>query len=330
MKLASLKNGRDGRLVVVSADLSRMVPAEAVAPTMQAALDDWANAEPKLREIAAALEAGNAAGAEPFDQAACAAPLPRAYQWADGSVYLNHMELVRKARGAVMPESFLQAPLMYQGGSDTMDGPRDPILCQDEAWGIDLEAEITVITDDVPMGVSADEAAAHIKLVLLCNDVSLRNLIPDELSKGFGFFQGKPATSFSPVAVTPDALGDAWDGRKLHGKLVTEINGKRIGAPDAGVDMYFDFARLIAHAAKSRRLSAGTIIGSGTVSNHDRSVGSCCLAEIRTIETIEKGKPETPFMSFGDVVRIDMADAAGKSIFGTIEQRVERYDPPQA
>jgi fumarylacetoacetate (FAA) hydrolase len=330
MKLASLKSGRDGRLVVVSADLSRMAPAQAVAPTLQAALDDWAGAEPALREIAAALEAGKAEGAAPFDPAACAAPLPRAYQWADGSVYLNHMELVRKARGATMPESFLAAPLMYQGGSDTMDGPRDPILSADESWGIDIEAEVAAITDDVPMGISADDAAAHIKLVLLCNDVSLRNLIPDELSKGFGFFQGKPATSFSPIAATPDALGDAWDGRKLHGALIAEINGTRIGAPDAGVDMYFDFAQLIAHAAKSRRLSAGTIIGSGTVSNRDRSAGSCCLAEIRTIETIEKGKPETPFLSFGDTVRIDMTDSSGRSIFGVIEQRVERYDPPGA
>jgi fumarylacetoacetate (FAA) hydrolase len=330
MKLASLKAGRDGRLVLVSDDLGRMTPAGAPTPTMQTALDNWQEAEPRLRALADALERNNAPDTVPFDPALCAAPLPRAYQWADGSVYLNHMELVRRARGAEMPESFLSDPLIYQGGSDTLCGARDPILCADEAWGIDMEAEVAVITDDVPMGVSPEAAAGHIKLVLLCNDVSLRNLIPGELGKGFGFYQSKPATAFSPVAVTPDALGAAWDGRKLHGAVSVTLNGARIGAPDAGVDMYFDFPALIAHAAKTRFLSAGTIVGSGTVSNRDRAAGSCCLAELRTIETIEKGKPETPFMSFGDIVRIDMTDRNRRSIFGTIEQRVERYTPPAA
>jgi len=323
MKLASLKHGRDGRLVVVSGDLTRMTPADSIAATLQQALDDWARHGPALGRLAEALEAGEATGA-PFDPAACAAPLPRAYHWADGSVYLNHMELVRKARGAEMPEGLYAEPLIYQGGSDILLGPCDDIEAGDEAWGIDLEAEIAVITDDVPRGVSADAAAAHIRLVMLANDVSLRNLIPGELGKGFGFYQSKPPTAFSPVAVTPDALGAAWDGRKLKGAVHTEVNGARIGEPDAGDDMYFDFATLIAHAARTRPLGAGTIVGSGTVSNHDRARGSCCLAEVRTIETIETGKPATPFLKFGDRVRIEMLDDAGRSIFGAIDQKVVR------
>ena len=282
-----------------------------------------------LAERAAALNADRAADAAPFEPARCAAPLPRAFQWADGSVYLNHMELVRKARGATMPESFLTDALMYQGGSDSLIGACDDILAADEAWGIDLEAEVAVITDDVPMGISSDAAAAHIKLVLLANDVSLRNLIPDELAKGFGFYQSKPSTAFSPVAATPESLGDAWDGRKLHGPVLTEINGRKLGDPDAGADMQFDFAQLIAHAAKTRPLGAGTIVGAGTVSNRDRSRGSCCLAEVRTIETIEKGAPETPFLRYGDHVRIEMIDKDGRSIFGAIDQKVVRYTPPR-
>jgi len=328
MKLASLRHGRDGRLVVVSDDLARMWPSDDIAPTLQAALDDWPEIAPALAERAAALNAGGAAEASPFDPARCAAPLPRAYQWADGSVYLNHMELVRRARGAALPESFLTDALMYQGGSDSLLGACDDILAADEAWGIDLEAEVAVITGDVPMGTPADAAAAHIRLVLLANDISLRNLIPDELAKGFGFYQSKPSTAFSPVAVTPDSLGEAWDGRKMHGPLLTTVNGRRLGDPDAGVDMQFDFAALIAHAARTRPLGAGTIIGSGTVSNRDRARGSCCLAELRTIETIEKGAPETPFLTYGDRVRIEMIDKGGRSMFGAIDQKVVRYTPP--
>jgi fumarylacetoacetate (FAA) hydrolase len=329
MKIASLKHGRDGRLVVVSDDLTRMWPSDDIAATLQAALDDWAAVGPKLQDRANALNAGDAADASPFDVNLCAAPLPRAYHWADGSVYLNHMELVRQARGATMPESFLSDPLMYQGGSDALIGATDDIEAEDEAWGIDLEAEIAVITDDVPMGVSVDAAPTHIKLVLLANDVSLRNLIPNELGKSFGFYQSKPSTAFSPVAVTPDALGDAWDGRKMHGPVLTHVNDRKLGDPDAGDDMYFDFAQLIAHAAKTRPLCAGTIVGSGTVSNRDRARGSCCLAEVRTIETIEKGAPETPFLSFGDRVRIEMRDESGNTIFGAIDQKVVRYTPPR-
>ncbi len=328
MKLASLKHGRDGRLVVVSDDLTLMWPSDDIAPTLQAALDDWATLSPKLADRAAALNAGAAADASPFDPVLCAAALPRCYHWADGSVYLNHMELVRQARGATMPESFLSDPLMYQGGSDSLIGAMDDILAEDEDWGIDLEAEVAVITDDVPMGVSVDAAPSHIKLVLLVNDVSLRNLIPGELGKSFGFYQSKPSSAFSPVAVTPEALGAAWDGRKMTGPVLTHVNGMRLGDPDAGDDMYFDFAQLIAHAAKTRPLIAGTIVGSGTVSNRDRSRGSCCIAEVRTIETIEKGAPETPFLQFGDRVRIEMLDGGGNSIFGAIDQTVVRYDPP--
>ena len=329
MKLASLKHGRDGRLVVVSDDLTLMWPSDDIAPTLQAALDNWAGVSPRLTERAASLNAGTAADASPFNPALCAAPLPRCYHWADGSVYLNHMELVRQARGATMPESFLTDPLMYQGGSDSLIGAMDDILAEDEDWGIDLEAEVAVITDDVPMAVSVEAAPLHIKLVLLVNDVSLRNLIPGELGKSFGFYQSKPSTAFSPVVVTPEALGAAWDGRKMTGPVLTHVNGTKLGDPDAGDDMYFDFAQLIAHAAKTRPLCAGTIVGSGTISNRDRSRGSCCLAEVRTIETIEKGAPETPFLQFGDRVRIEMLDSGGKSIFGAIDQKVVRYDPPR-
>ena len=329
MKIASLKHGRDGRLVVVSDDLTQMWPSDDITPTLQAALDDWAALSPRLEDRAEQLNAGSAADASPFDPALCAAPLPRCYHWADGSVYLNHMELVRQARGATMPESFLTDPLMYQGGSDSLIGAMDDILAEDEDWGIDLEAEVAVITDDVPMGISADAAPAHIKFVLLVNDVSLRNLIPNELGKSFGFYQSKPSTAFSPVVVTPDALGAAWDGRKMTGPVLTHVNGEKLGDPDAGDDMFFDFAQLIAHAAKTRPLCAGTIVGSGTVSNRDRSRGSCCLAEVRTIETIEKGAPETPFLKFGDRVRIEMLDDDGKSIFGAIDQQVVHYNPPR-
>ncbi len=324
MKLASLKEGgRDGTLMVVSRDLTRATHAVS-ATTLQQALEDWASYGPKLEAEFARVEAGAAPEAFAFDPEACAAPLPRAYQWADGSAYVNHVELVRRARGAEMPESFWSDPLMYQGGSDPMLGPRDPILAADEAWGIDFEAEVAVITDDVPAGTTPETAGGHIRLFMLVNDVSLRNLIPGELAKGFGFFHGKPPTAFSPVAVTPEELGVAWDGRKLHLPLLSHLNGELFGRPDAGVDMTFDFPQLIAHAAKTRPLGAGTIVGSGTVSNKDRSVGSSCLAEVRTLETIDQGKPSTPFMSFGDRIRIEMLDADGQSIFGAIEQEVRR------
>lgn len=333
MKLASLKSGRDGQLVVVSSDLSRYVSADDVAPTMQAALDDWRNALPALEAIATNLEAG---GGTAFDQNGCASPLPRAYQWADGSAFVNHVELVRKARGAEMPSSFWTDPLMYQGGSDSFLGPCDNIPTADEAWGIDFEAEVAVVTDDVPMGVSASAARNHIQLIMLVNDVSLRNLIPGELGKGFGFFQSKPSSAFSPVAITPDELGSSWRDAKVHLPLLSKLNGKAFGEPDAGVDMTFDFGQLVAHAAKSRPLAAGCIVGSGTVSNklddgpgkpiEDGGVGYSCIAEIRTIETINEGKPSTSFLRFGDRVRIEMNDKGGDSIFGTIDQTVEKYE----
>lgn len=329
MKLGSLKHGRDGALIVVSRDLERAVSAGAIAPTMQAALDDWAALAPRLAALYERLNAGAAEGAFAFRAGAMAAPLPRAYQWADGSAYVNHVELVRKARGAEMPANLWSDPLMYQGGSDLMLGPTDDIVAASEDWGIDFESEVAVVTDDVPMGVGKENAGAHIKLVMLVNDVSLRNLIPAELGKGFGFFHGKPHTAFSPAAVTPDELGGAWDGAKVHLPLVTHLNGALFGRPNAGVDMTFDFPTLISHAAHTRFLGAGTIVGSGTVSNRDRSAGSSCLAERRTIETIEEGKPRTPFMRFGDTVRIEMFDAAGNSIFGAIEQRVRKYEPPR-
>ena len=334
MKLASLKDGRDGRLVVVSRDLSRCAEARAVAPTMQAALDDWAAAAPRLTEIADALEANRIAHL-PFDPAHCAAPLPRAFQWLDGSAYVNHVALVRKARGAEVPASFWTDPLMYQGGSDVLLGPRDPIPVIDEAWGIDLEAEVVVILDDVPMGATREEAARAIRLIMLVNDMTLRNLTGPELAKGFGFVQSKPASAFTPVAVTPDELGAAFDGAKINLPLLSFINGKPFGKPVAGSDMTFDFPTLIAHAAKTRALGAGTILGSGTVSNRDADggpgkpveeggLGYSCIAEQRTVETIRLGKPVTPFLTFGDRVRIEMRDAQDRSIFGAIEQDVVR------
>ena len=323
MKLASLKSeGRDGRLVVVDPALSRCVAVPGIAPTLQFALDHWSELEPRLREVAAALEAGDRADARPFDARECAAPLPRAYHWADGSAYVNHVELVRKARGAEMPPSFWTDPLIYQGGSDDLLGPCDDARFVSEDHGIDLEAEVAVITGDVPMGITAEAAGAHIRLLMLVNDWSLRNLIPGELAKGFGFYQSKPATAFSPVAVTPDELGDAWRDGKVHLPLVSHVNGLLLGQPNAGVDMTFSFHDLIAHAARTRRLGAGTIIGSGTVSNYDRSLGSSCLAERRMLELMEHGAPRTPFLRFGDRVRIEMFDAEGRSIFGAIDQRV--------
>lgn len=322
MKLASLKVGRDGRLAVVSRDLSRAVLAN--APTLQTVLDDWDMHAPALEELATRLEAGGVSGSFAFDPAACASPLPRAYQWADGSAYVTHVELVRKARGAEMPASFWTDPLMYQGGSDGFLGPCGDILAADEAWGIDLEGEVAVIIGDVPYGCSVEEAGGHIRLVMLCNDVSLRNLIPAELAKGFGFFQSKPASAFSPVAVTPDELGDAWRDGRLHLPLLVEINDIALGRPDAGKDMVFSFPQLIAHAAKTRALAAGTIIGSGTISNQDRSAGSACIAERRMLEQLETGAPKTSFLKFGDRLRIDMRDQEGRSVFGAIEQHVRR------
>ncbi len=328
MKLATLKTGgRDGTLIVVSRDLKTAVAASQAAPSLQAALDDWPLRAPKLAYIYSLLNAGKAADAFHFDPSRCASPLPRAYQWADGSAYVNHVELVRKARGAEMPPSFWTDPLMYQGGSDSFIGPCDPILAQSEDWGIDLEGEVAVITDDVPMGIKPDAAYPHIQLLMLVNDVSLRNLIANELAKGFGFFHAKPATAFSPVAVTPDELGNAWDGGKVSLPLVVHINGQLFGRPNAGVDMTFDFLTLIAHAARTRELEAGTIIGSGTISNVDRSAGSACLAEQRMLEILETGKPVTSFLRFGDRVRIEMLDANGQSIFGAIEQEVVRFVP---
>jgi fumarylacetoacetate (FAA) hydrolase len=334
MKLGSLKPGRDGRLVVVSRDLARGAPAERIAPTLQAALERWPEAEPRLRALAEDLEAGRVAG-QRFDQSACAAPLPRAYQWLDGSAYVTHVELVRRARGAELPASFWTDPLMYQGASDRFIGPRDPIEAASEDWGLDLEAEVALITDDVPMGVSAEKAGGHIKLLMLVNDVSARALIPHELAKGFGFVHGKPASAFSPVAVTPDELDDAWHGHRVHLPLLSYVNGAPLGRPDAGVDMTFDFAQLIAHAAKTRHLGAGTIVGSGTVANdaareESSTVGSSCLAERRMLETLWHGAPKTPWLRFGDRVRIEMLDRAGRSIFGAIEQEVVRYTPPTA
>lgn len=326
MKLATLKNStRDGQLVVVNRDLTQAIPVSDIAPTLQFALDDWQNVSPKLIEVYDALNAGSLEGAIEFDQTQCESPLPRAYQWADGSAYVNHVELVRKARNAEMPETFWTDPLMYQGGSDSFIGPRDDIPMASEDWGIDFESEVAVITGDVAMGASASDAEQAIKLVMIVNDVSLRNLIPGELAKGFGFFQSKPSSAFSPVAVTPDELGDAWNGKKLHLPLVTHLNNELFGRPDCGVDMTFDFPTIVAHAAKTRPLAAGAIIGSGTISNYDRSAGSSCLAEKRMLEIIADGKPTTPFMKFGDQVSIEMFDSNGESIFGKIDQTVIKY-----
>ena len=333
MKLASLKWGRDGRLVVVSRDLAWCVEAGDFAPTLQAALDDWDRCEPLLRGLSESLEHGSIPRVR-FHEHDAESPLPRAYQWADGSAYVNHVALVRQALAADMPESFWTDPLMYQGGSDGFLAPRDPIPLGDEAWGCDMEGEIAVIVGDVPQGATREQGLAAIRLVLLANDVSLRHLIPGELSKNFGFFQSKPASAFSPVAVTPDALGSAWMEGKLHGALEVELNGKLLGEADAGVDMTFDFGTLIAHAAKIRSLCAGTIIGSGTVSNRgsdggpgktiaEGGVGYSCLAELRTVETLAHGAPKTPFLKVGDRVRIEMRDTKRHSIFGAIEQEVQ-------
>ncbi len=323
MKLASLKRGgRDGTLLVVSRDLTRAVVVEQIAATMQAALDDWATINPQLEVVARALEQGAVDGEFAFNIADCASPLPRAYHWVDGSAYVNHVELVRKARGAEMPESFWHDPLVYQGGSDDFLGPNDDILVPSEEFGIDMESETAVITDDVPMGTTADTAGKYIRLLMIVNDVSLRNLIPGELAKGFGFYQGKPSTAFSAVAVTPDELGDNYANGVFKLPLHTHLNDKLIGAPDCDVDMTFNFHQLIEHVCKSRRLGAGTIVGSGTVSNYDRSKGSSCLAEIRMLETIEHGSPKTSFMKYGDQVRVEMFDDNGISIFGAIDQKV--------
>jgi fumarylacetoacetate (FAA) hydrolase len=325
VKLASLRHGRDGQLVVVDRALARCAPAAAVAATMQAALDDWSRAAPGLEALSVAL-AGAAAGAEPFAVARCTAPLPRAYHWVDGSAYVNHVELVRKARGAEMPASFWTEPLVYQGGSDELLGPVEDAVFGAEEWGIDLEAEVAVIVGDVAMGSTAEDIRRRgdIRLIMLVNDWSLRNLIPGELAKGFGFYQSKPATAFSPVAVTPDELGAAWDGGKVCLPLRSQINGELFGAPDAGVDMTFDFPAIISHCARTRNLRAGTIVGSGTVSNYDRSRGSACIAERRMLEQLQGGAAVTPFLRFGDRVRIEMLDHDGHSIFGAIDQRVVR------
>ncbi|MBI1731689.1 MAG: fumarylacetoacetate hydrolase family protein [Gammaproteobacteria bacterium] len=329
MKLASLKTGgRDGTLVVVSRDLARAVAVPAIAPTLQAALDDWAALAPRLETVYRRVQAGGMSGEFAFDPRAAAAPLPRCYHWADGSAYVTHVELVRKARGADMPESWWTDPLMYMGASDAFIGPCDDIPVQREDWGIDFEAEVAVITDDVPSGVSIDGARRHIQLLMLVNDVTLRNLVPAELAKQFGFYQSKPWTAFTPVAVTPDELGAAWDGSKLHLPLHAALNGRKIGSPDAGVDMTFSFPQLIHHAAKSRSLMAGTVIGSGTISNVGSKDGSCCLAEVRALETIAHGAPKTEFMKYGDRIRIEMFDADGASIFGAIDQRPVAYQPP--
>jgi len=323
VKLASLRNGtRDGQLLVVSRDLTRAVPVPHVAPHLQAALDDWRRIAPRLEQVALDLEDGRAPGSFAFQSTQVLAPLPRAHHWVDGSAYVNHVELVRKARGAEMPPSFWTEPLVYQGGSDDFLPPTADVPVPSEEFGIDLEAEVAVVTDDVPMGTAAAAARGHIQLVMLVNDWSLRNLIPAELAKGFGFYQSKPATSFSPVAVTPDELGEAWDGGKVSLPLVSHVNGERLGHPEAGVDMTFDFPRLIEHVTRTRRLGAGAVVGSGTVSNYDRSRGSSCLAERRMLEQIEHGRATTPFLRFGDRVRIEMFDREGRSIFGAIDQRV--------
>ncbi|MFL6586011.1 MAG: fumarylacetoacetate hydrolase family protein [Luteimonas sp.] len=330
MKLGSLKEGgRDGTLIVVSRDLVSAVRATGIAATLQQALDDWSNAAPRLNALYESLNAGDADGVFDVDVARLAAPLPRAYEFVDGSAYLPHVARVRRARGAEVPESFYTDPLMYQATSAGFYGPRDTVKVTSEDHGIDLEAEIVVITDDVPMAVTPEQAAGHIQLIGLVNDVSLRNLIPGELAKGFGFLQAKPRSALSPVFVTPDELGDAWQDNKLHLPLLTHINGEWFGAPEAGVDMQFDFSQLVAHAAKTRPLVAGTIVGSGTIANEDTSKGASCFAEKRTVETLEQGAPKTPFMTFGDTVRIEMLDAEGVSIFGAIEQVIERQALPE-
>ncbi|OMG56314.1 2-keto-4-pentenoate hydratase [Azonexus hydrophilus] len=336
MKLASLKKGgRDGTLVVVNRAMTHCRAVPAIARTLQAALDDWDVVEPQLRQVYEALNSGAFDMPDPFDPAVCHSPLPRAYQWADGSAYVNHVELVRRARGVELPAEFWSDPLIYQGGSDSFVGPRDPIHALSEDWGIDLEAEVAVISGDVTMGETPAEAARAIRLLMLVNDVSLRNLIPGELAKGFGFFQSKPASAFSPVAITPDELGEDWRDGRVHRPLTVHLNGALFGQPDAGTDMVFNFPQLLAHVTKTREMEAGSIIGSGTVSNKqgglfgssiaNGGVGYCCLAEVRMYETIEGGKPQTPFLKFGDTVKIEMFGRDGSSLFGSIEQRVEKY-----
>ena len=336
MKLASLNSGRDGSLVVVSNDLTRMTSATEIAPNLQSALDNWLSMAAKLEALSDKLESGAITG-ESFDESMCSSPLPRAFQWADGSAYVNHVELVRKARNAEMPATFWTDPLMYQGGSDSFLAPNDDIeMPTDDGWGIDFEAEVAIITDDVPMGVSAADALGHIRLLMIVNDVSLRGLIPGELAKGFGFFQSKPSSAFSPICVTPDELGDTWREGKLHLPLRSTYNGELFGTPEAGIDMTFHFGQLIEHAAKSRPLAAGCIIGSGTVSNKlndgpgksisDGGVGYSCIAEVRMIETIKTGAAITNFMKFDDTIKIEMLDASGKSIFGSINQTVKKLN----
>lgn len=326
MKLGSLKSGgRDGALIVVSGDLSRAVAAQDIAPTLQAALDDWDRCTGGLRQRAEDLEAGRAEGTFRLNVEDLAAPLPRAYQFLDGSAYLAHVERVRRARGAEMPPSFLTDPLMYQAASDGFLPPVGTIPVVSEDFGMDFESEVCVVTDDVPMGVTAEDAAGHVRLLCLVNDISLRNLIPAELGKGFGFLQSKPRSALSPVMVTPDELGDAWRDGKLHLPLLTWLDGERFGAPEAGADMQFSFYELIAHAARTRPLAAGTIIGSGTVANQDESLGASCLAEKRMLETIRDGKAATPFLSYGARVKIEMLDREGRNIFGSIEHVYEPY-----
>lgn len=328
MKLATLKtsHSRDGELCIISKDLTTAYCVPHIVSTLQSALENWSNYEQSLTQIYKQLNAGELRDVFSFDASLMASPLPRAYQWADGSAYVNHVELVRKSRGAEMPANFWTDPLMYQGGSDGFLGPNDPIVVADESFGIDFEAEVAIVTDDVPMGISADDAVQHIRLFMLVNDVSLRNLVPNELAKGFGFFQSKPASSFSPVAVTPDELLPHWDGKRLHLPLHSYLNGNLFGQPNAGNDMTFSFPELIAHAAKTRNLCAGTIIGSGTVSNLDRSKGSSCIAEKRMLETLANGKASTPFMRFGDTIRIEMSNEHGENVFGAIDQQVFRLD----
>jgi len=323
MKLASYKDGsRDGQLVVVSRDLASAHYATGIATRLQQVLDDWGFMSPQLEDLYQTLNQGKARHAFAFDPALCMAPLPRAYQWADGSAFINHVELVRKARGAEVPESFYSDPLMYQGGSDDFIGPCDDVIVPSEDFGIDFEAEVAVVTGDVAMGTTADAALEGIRLLMLVNDVSLRNLIPAELAKGFGFFQSKPATAFGPVAVTPDELGAAWQGGRVHLNLESAWNGKRAGLTDAGPEMTFHFGQLIAHIAKTRNVRAGSIVGSGTVSNKDWSRGFSCISEKRAIETIESGEPKTEFMKFGDTIRIEMKGADGMSVFGAIDQKI--------
>ena len=328
MKLASLKSikSRDGELCLVNRELTRATKVSHLAKTLQEALDDWEALSPQLNEIYLALNEDKIKDSFPFNPEQMASPLPRAYQWIDGSAYVNHVELVRKSRGATMPDDFWKIPLMYQGGSDTFLGPQDPIAIADEAFGIDFEAEVAFITDDVPMGIDANQAEKHIKLIMLANDISLRNLVKEELARGFGFFHAKPSSSFSPVALTPDELGSHWDGKRLHLPIYSYLNGELFGQPNTGVDMTFSFPQLLSHAARTRHLVAGTVIGSGTVSNIDRSKGSSCIVEKRMLETLADGKPHTEFLHFGDRVRIEMLDSKGNSYFGAIDQVVTQYE----